>query len=126
MIAFKRRLKSIDPRLSLVLCDGEHRADSLRAGFYYILRKNDDGTVTFWEVSGRNGEFCEPSEAHLEALRKVDASRTNQRAEREAERRRKERAKEHRKEFDAGERQERMKELLEHRLRLQVRPGRDV
>lgn len=125
LIAFKKRLRALDSRFGIFLQDTDH--PDLKRGYYYAFRRSDDGRApVLWEISGPDGEFCEPSEMHLEALRKVDASRTNQRAEREAQRRRKERDKEHRKEFDAEERQEKMKELLEHRLRLQMRPGRDV
>lgn len=118
IMEFRERLRALDSRFGLFLQDTDH--PDLRKGFYYIFRRSDDGRPpALWEVSGANGEFTEPGEAHLEALRYVDSSRTDQRVLREQNRRRQERERESLKQSKANDRQEHLKDLLSFR-RLQM------
>lgn len=117
---FVKRLKAIDSRLFLVLCDRDDPENELRYGFWYIGRHNEDGTTALWEVHDK-GAYKEPDDRVLEVFRSGDPSRLRSpKTERDRERRRREREKEHRKEFNAGERQARLQELADHRFRLQV------
>lgn len=119
---FTQRLKALDPRLDLFLQTKD--SGELRAGFYYVRRKNDDGTIATWEVSKRDGSFREPDEEVIEALRKSDSwTRDVWHDEinrgREEARRRIEAEKRRQREED----QEHLKELADFRFRTQFRPG---
>jgi hypothetical protein len=69
-LEFGKRLKALDPRFECWL--QERDIEDLRAGFYYVERKNDDGTVATWEISNSDGSFREPDEQVIEAFRRSD------------------------------------------------------
>lgn len=81
-VGFRNRLKAMDPRMGAFLCDKDMRnhpeyrdlADTpdLRVGFYYLYRRNDNGTVAFWEISNPDGSYREPDDALIDALQKID------------------------------------------------------
>lgn len=72
--AFARDLKSLDPRLDVFLMAEDIPEYDVRGGFYYIRRRNDDGTVSFWEIRNPDGSYREPDSAVLEAMKKIDAN----------------------------------------------------
>lgn len=119
---FAKRLRGIDSRFCLYLHQGggEDLGD-LRAGFYYLLRHNEDGTWASFEIRNPDGSFREPDDKVLEAVRYMDSARLRSpRWERENRRRRQRREEEHRKRFESEERQARLLELADHRFRLQI------
>ena len=88
-----RGLKSIDPRLGMFLCDRHDPENDLRMGFWYAYRRGDKGVAAFWEVSAPDGSYVEPTEAVVEAFRKMDKHRLEdlRRHREEGERRKKKR-----------------------------------
>lgn len=96
IVAFTRRLKALDVRLGMFMCNEDDAENELQAGFYYVHRHNEDGTVSFWEIRHPvTGGFYEPDEAVIEAFRRWDANThgstaDDRRARREADRRRRE------------------------------------
>lgn len=72
VMGVRQALKSIDPRLDLFLCKQEDPENELKLGFWYVWRRNDDGTIAMWEVRTPDGGFREPDEQVLEAFRRMD------------------------------------------------------
>lgn len=73
MLDFKRRLRQIDSRFTDVFLATEDAADyNIRRGFWYLERRDDHGNVSFIESSDEHGNYREPDEATLEALRGSD------------------------------------------------------
>lgn len=93
-----RSLKAIDPRLGMFLCDRHDPDNDLRMGYWYVYRRGDGGTAAFWECSGPDGEYVEPTESVVEAFRKMerhrvhDLQRDREERERRVKRREEERA----------------------------------
>lgn len=118
---FTERLEAVDPRLDCFL-QTEDR-DELRRGFYYVRRRNDNGTVATWEVSNPDGSFREPDERVIEALRASDSWSRDVWAEIDRER---ERAAQRMKR-ETDRRQESMRDQLkdeaDYAFRTQFRPG---
>lgn len=69
---FYPRLRAIDPRFDMFL--QTERTDELKQGFWYVIRRNEDGTTAFFEVSNPDGSYREPDEAVLEMFRRNDAN----------------------------------------------------
>ena len=123
-----KRLKAIDSRLNLFLCDrDEYEEAELRKGFYYVYRRNEDGTIAMWEVSHEDGSYREPDEAFVEAFRRGDPNTVRDPAwERQKRRERERRLKEHREAHEREERAYRTKELADFRFRTQLPFGEAV
>lgn len=52
----------------------DHPTEGFRQGFYYIIRRNLNGTVNTWEVND-HGAFREPSDNDIEAMKRFDFHR---------------------------------------------------
>ena len=74
VIEFRKRLKAIDARLECFL--QSENVEELKAGFWYIRRMNEDGTIACWEVRNPDGSFREPDEAVIHWLQSIDSHRT--------------------------------------------------
>lgn len=70
-VGFRKRLKAVDSRLDAFLCDRADPDNELRMGFYYVFRRNENGTVAFWEIHD-NGRFREPADDIVDAFQKMD------------------------------------------------------
>ena len=66
-----KRLRAIDPRLTLTRWDGAPTS-GLNTGCWYILRHNDDGSNALWEVQ-TDGVPCEPTGWHVDAFAAGDS-----------------------------------------------------
>lgn len=71
-VSFRQRLKAMDSRMDAFLCDQTDPDGELRIGFYYLFRRNDNGTVAFFEVSDEKGGFLEPGDWLIDRLQMVD------------------------------------------------------
>lgn len=120
VLEFAKRLKALDLRLDCLLQTRDVPDEGLRAGFYYVIRRNEDGTVAMWEIRNPDGSFREPADDVIEALRKGDANRTNLKAERERERRRVELGREKHKRDVLDRRHGEFKEQVEYAFRVQM------
>lgn len=105
VIEFTKRLKAIDARLDCFL-QTENR-EELKAGFWYIRRMNEDGTISCWEVRNPDGTYREPDEAVIHWLQSIDTWRGNgklarKRARERDERRREKSNEEKRRQFREG------------------------
>ena len=71
---FTKRLRGVDERLSCFR--SRTTEDGLEYGFWYIVRRNDDGTTATWQVCDRQPDgtatYREPDERDIEALRALD------------------------------------------------------
>lgn len=129
---FRDRLKAIDPRLDVFLAstravdEAGVVQDQVRIGFWYVYRRNDDGTVAFWEVSNPDGSYREPGEDVIAAFQKGDAARTDQRAARIEARRRREQAREKRERDRMDEMHGQFKERVDYEFRVQVPVTKDL
>lgn len=119
VIDFIRRLKAIDSRLDCFLAERAYPGEAIRMGFYYVLRRNEDGTTTFWEIHD-NGAYREPSDDVLEAFRKGDAARGDLREERYQQRKADERARAKKKEDRREAIEDVVKDELDYALRVQL------
>lgn len=121
VIEFTNRLKAIDDRLDCFLCPVTIPEEDLYIGFYYIRRRNDDGSTSTWRVQGPNGGFVEPNDRILDRFREYDTwahADVLKRMRAEAERKRRERewqAQETGREFE-----EKLTERLKHVLDTQI------
>lgn len=94
---FSNALRDIDPRLELHLAK-PNAGPPFMAGYWHVVRQNESIANTVIPITGRNGEFCEPSPYHLEELRSRDmwdrkvAESTFNHFEREQKERRREKA----------------------------------
>lgn len=136
---FTARLRGLDERLHcwLQLRDAWILGDPppgyepkgppiFRAGFYYVLRRNDDGTVATWEISNPDGSFKEPDESVIEAFRRADShSRDVWNEEIVEARRRAERQVEAERQKAKEDRLCRADDLLAFETRVQVPAGQD-
>lgn len=129
---FRGRLKALDPRLDVFLADREAIdefgvvQDQIRVGFWYVYRRNDDGTVAFWEVSNPDGSYREPGEDVIVAFQQGDASRTDLKAERERQRRRREAERAKRERDGLDELHGRFREKVDHAFRVQIPVSKDL
>lgn len=73
----ERELKTIDSRLDIILIAEDMPEHDLQGGFYYIRRRNDDGTMAFWEIRNPDGSYREPDSAIVEAMRRIDSTHEN-------------------------------------------------
>lgn len=120
MVQFRARLKALDSRFGCFCADKNYPDDEIRMGFWYVFRRNEDGTVAFWEISSPDGSYREPGEDVIAALQKGDANRTDLRREREAQRRADARRREKR---DADRREaihDRLKDEFDYAFRVQI------
>lgn len=109
-VGFRHRLHALDPRMDVVLCEREDPENDLRQGFYYLVRRNENGTVAMWEISNPDGSFREPADDLIDGLQKIDRTtlwdfrdeqqRKKRLREREAERKREEASERFRDECD--------------------------
>lgn len=73
MLDFFRRLRDLDSRFTDVFLAAEDdETYSLRKGFWYLERRDDEGNVSFIESSNEDGSYREPDDRTLEALRFSD------------------------------------------------------
>lgn len=126
MVDFIRRLRAVDSRLDCWLAPRYFPDDDIRMGFYYVLRRNEDGTITFWEVSNPDGSFREPDDQVIEALRRGDANRTDLARERELQRRADARRREKRERDRLDEMHARFKDEVDYAFRVQVPVSKSV
>lgn len=68
----RNRLRAIDARLDLILCDREDPDNELLYGYYYVIRRNENGTMTFWQVQQPDGSYREPDERIVQAFQQMD------------------------------------------------------
>lgn len=70
---FNYDLEQIDPRLQLVRAAPQVAPGSpLKAGFYHLIRDNDNAPPSVITIEGPTGEFVEPSSALFDKLREND------------------------------------------------------
>lgn len=112
---FRRRIKDLDPRLDLIFVKegAKHFPISPR---WYIIRRNELVTPTFWVIETPEGEYCMPTELHYQGLLKLDtwSSRRSVVDEVKAKQERKKRDKEKRKAALSEQFRETLLDRLEH------------
>lgn len=120
--AFVRRLKTVDPRLGMFRAQADDPENDLRAGFYYVYRHNENGTVAFYElVHPVHGGFYEPDEAVIEAFRRWDANTHGSTAQDREHRRESERkAREKRQEDWKERKRDELKDEADYMFRTQM------
>jgi hypothetical protein len=72
---FDAELRALDPYLSLVKAQDNATQLGLTPGYWHVKRDNPTTIPTFIALRGPDGEFVEPSSAHLEMLRRSDLQR---------------------------------------------------
>lgn len=72
VMGVREALRGIDSRLDLFLCTQEDPDNELHAGYWYVVRRNDNGTTACWQVQTPEGKFREPDDQIVEAFRKMD------------------------------------------------------
>lgn len=121
---FTERLKAIDPRLRCYL-HKEPDVEGLRQGFYYLIRRNDDGTTAVWEVQDE-GRFREPDEQDIQAFYATDlwkqGAKERLKGRAEANRRERRRAAERTRE----QQREHLREKAAFAFRTQIPVSKDV
>lgn len=122
---FRNRLKAIDSRLDCFLAQRSIPDEEIRMGFYYVYRRNEDGTVAFWEIHD-NGAYAEPSERVLEAFRYGDANRTDHKTDRLRQRQADERRRHKRERDHLDDLHGQFQEQIDHAFRLQVPVKKDL
>lgn len=65
------QLMQVDDRLRLIKWGGPDTPDGLKHGWFFIVRFNDDGSLAAWMVHN-DGEWCEPTQAHIDIFRRGD------------------------------------------------------
>jgi hypothetical protein len=118
---FEPRLKAIDPRMRVVFVDQPDDDGALRVGFWHLLRRNEDGSYAWFEISTPDGKYMEPNDQVLDALRRADGWAPRNRGD--AFRRGQEarlRAIERKREAEREELRERVKEQADFDFRVQV------
>lgn len=117
-VGFRNRLKAMDSRMDAFLCDTfDPENPELRVGFYYLTRRNDNGTTAFFEISHPDGSFREPDDVLIDNLQKIDRDTlTDLRSRREEKRRKAAREAQRKKEEAAG----RLKEEIDFAFRVQM------
>lgn len=120
--AFARRLQAVDPRLGVFRAHVDDPENELRAGFYYVFRRNENNTTAFWEIKHPiTGGFYEPDEAVIEAFRRWDANTHGSSADDRRERREREtRAREKRQEDWKERKRDELKDECDYMFRTQV------
>jgi hypothetical protein len=112
-------LRSIDPLLRIGKARERAHAVGVRPGFWHLLRLNDTGPYSVTTIHV-NGQYAEPTQSMLDALRDMDLQNNrviaDQRRQREAEAR----AKERERERDTEERLEEMQDRWNAVTRAQV------
>lgn len=127
---WSKELQAFDPNLWMVKASDSSSHVALKPGFYHLLRHNPGSTPNVLCVGHRDGqlvlgsasepmEFCEPTSAVFEALKRADLWSDRSLREQERRNRKLERARDARVEF---ERQERSEEIHD-RVRAWVSPG---
>lgn len=119
VLEFGRRLKVLDSRLDCFL-QTQDRGD-FRAGFWYVVRHNEDGSKAFWEVRNPDGSYREPDEAVIEMLRRNDANRTDLNREWQQRQRREKEAEEREAQRKRDETAGLVKERMDYAFRVQHR-----
>lgn len=105
-MAFRNLLRQMDSRLDLIYV--KEGATILEGGFYYIVRHNDIGIKSHWQVHDGSGKPCVPDSRHLEMMKRNDLTNVDVVKELEDARARKEAQKQKKKEA----RSEKFRELL--------------
>src|SRR3954468_22731366 len=72
VMGVRSALKGIDARLDLFLCKQDDPDNDLQQGFWYVWRRNDNGTIAMWQVQTHEGGYREPDDGIVEAFRKMD------------------------------------------------------
>lgn len=123
---FTDRLEAVDARLRCVLATHDSPDGSIRNGFYYIARRNEDNTTATWEVTNPDGSFREPDERDIEALRMVDLRNDRNRKAWKARRTQALAAREREKARKREDTQAEIVDLADYRFRTQTPVGKDV
>lgn len=118
---FRPRLKALDARLDVFLCDKPDPDGYLKVGYWYVYRRGDDGQTGMWEISNPDGSYREPDDAVIYALQRNDASRGDLTREWQAQEEAKRRAKERDQERKSEERSDRIRDTLDYHFRVQHR-----
>lgn len=67
-------LKEYDDLLDLVYARPEAKPP-LQGGFWHIVRRNENGSTSFWVVQNPDGSFTEPDMRHVEMMQRIDGWR---------------------------------------------------
>lgn len=123
---FTDRVQALDPRLWCVLATQDSPDGEIKQGFYYIARKNEDGTVATWQIQNADGSFREPDERDIEALRVLDLRNERARREWKARQTQARRARERERERRREDRKAQVVDLADYRFRTQAPVAKDI
>ena len=120
-----KRLKAVDSRIEQMWLqtadvDDPDNGVELRKGYWYLSRRNDEGQVAIFEVSGPEGEYIEPSDRLVELFQRADS--WNNGGYREMERRRRERDANRKRDLERqrDDMRAQLKDEMDFRFRVQV------
>lgn len=69
---FNYELQRIDPKLEMCRAGEDTHGTQLRAGFYHLVRWNDNAPPSVFVIDGDDGEFVEPTGRVFDRLKEMD------------------------------------------------------